>query len=112
MHMVIDNYFIDGKNYSSFINDVKGDYLCLVVNFISLSNYSEMKLDKILEKYQIKIDKFLDYGYLKNQSKDNKFILPDIANKILNGYNENEVLLVPKDQKNKGFFENFFQLFS
>ena len=69
-------------------------------------------LDKILEKYQIKIDKFLDGKYLIEQSKDNKFELPNIANKIINGFNQNEVILVPKNLKNKGLFENFFQLFS
>ena len=112
MHMIIENYSINGKNYSSFINDIKGDYLSLEVNFISIPNNFELILDKILEKYQIKIDKFLDGKYLIEQSKDNKFELPNIANKIINGYNQNEVILVPKNLKNKGFFENFFQLFS
>tara|TARA_B100001175_G_scaffold62251_1_gene50471 strand:+ start:145 stop:849 length:705 start_codon:yes stop_codon:yes gene_type:complete len=112
MHMIIENYSINGKNYSSFINDIKGDYLSLEVNFISIPSNFELILDKILEKYQIKIDKFLDGKYLIEQSKDNKFELPNIANKIINGYNQNEVILVPKNLKNKGFFENFFQLFS
>lgn len=112
MHMIVENYSINGKNYSSFINDIKGDYLSLEVNFISIPNNFELILDKILEKYQIRIDKFLDGKYLIEQSKDNKFELPNIANKIINGYNQNEVILVPKNLKNKGFFENFFQLFS
>ena len=112
MHMIVENYSINGKNYSSFINDIKGDYLSLEVNFISIPSNFELILDKILEKYQIKIDKFLDCKYLIEQSKDNKFELPNIANKIINGYNQNEVILVPKNLKNKGFFENFFQLFS
>ena len=112
MHMIVENYSINGKNYSSFINDIKGDYLSLEVNFISIPSNFELILDKILEKYQIKIDKFLDGKYLIEQSKDNKFELPNIANKIINGYNQNEVILVPKNLKNKGFFENFFQLFS
>ena len=112
MHMIVENYSINGKNYSSFINDIKGDYLSLEVNFISIPSNFELILDKILEKYQIRIDKFLDGKYLIEQSKDNKFELPNIANKIINGYNQNEVTLVPKNLKNKGFFENFFQLFS
>ena len=112
MHMIVENYSINGKNYLSFINDIKGDYLSLEVNFISIPSNFELILDKILEKYQIKIDKFLDGKYLIEQSKDNKFELPNIANKIINGYNQNEVILVPKNLKNEGFFENFFQLFS
>ena len=38
--------------------------------------------------------------------------LPEIVQKIRNGYNVNEITLIPKNIKNKGFFENFFQLFS
>jgi len=112
MHMIVKNYSVNGKNYSSFINDINGDYLSLEVNFISIPSNFELILDKILEKYQIRIDTFLDGKYLIEQSKDNKFELPNIANKIINGYNQNEVTLVPKNLKNKGFFENFFQLFS
>lgn len=112
MHMIVKNYSVNGKNYSSFINDINGDYLSLEVNFISIPSNFELILDKILEKYQIRIDKFLDGKYLIEQSKDNKFELPNIANKIINGYNQNEVTLVSKNLKNKGFFENFFQLFS
>ena len=112
MHMIVKNYSVNGKNYTSFINDINGDYLSLEVNFISIPSNFELILDKILEKYQIRIDKFLDGKYLIEQSKDDKFELPNIANKIINGYNQNEVILVPKNLKNKGFFENFFQLFS
>ena len=35
-----------------------------------------------------------------------------MANKLQNGYNHNEIILVPKNIGNKGFFEKFFQLFS
>ena len=82
MHMIIENYSINGKNYSSFINDINGDYLSLEVSFISIPSNFELILDKILEKYQIKIDKFLDGKYLIEQSKDNKFELPNIYKKI------------------------------
>ena len=35
-----------------------------------------------------------------------------MAYKILNGCNENEVMVIPKNTKKIGFFEKFFQLFS
>ena len=38
--------------------------------------------------------------------------IPEMAYMLKNGYNNNEVILVPKDKENKGFFEKFFQLFS
>ena len=36
----------------------------------------------------------------------------EMAYKIENGHNENEVKIIPKSTKNIGFFEKFFQLFS
>ena len=41
-----------------------------------------------------------------------KLNISEMAYKILNGYNENEVHLFQKNTKKLGFFEKFFQLFS
>ena len=35
-----------------------------------------------------------------------------MANKLNEGFNKNEIQLISKSRKNKGFFEKFFQLFS
>ena len=69
-------------------------------------------LDNVLEKYQIKASDYLDQNYLISLSKNENFELDQIAYKVQNGFNENEVNLVPKNPKKKGFFEKFFQLFN
>ena len=112
MHMVINNYLVNGKNYSSFESALNSDNLCLEVNFISISNDLVITFDKILEKYQIKISQYLNTNYVKNCFKDDNIELSEMAYKLRNGYNDNEVILVPKHIENKGFFEKFFQLFS
>ena len=38
--------------------------------------------------------------------------LTEMSHRILNGYNDNEVSIVPKNTKKLAFFEKFFQLFS
>ena len=38
--------------------------------------------------------------------------LTEMAHMVKNGFNSNEVMLVPKKHEKKGFFEKFFQLFS
>ena len=38
MHMIINNYLINGKNYNSYIDNLRSDNLCLEVNFLSISN--------------------------------------------------------------------------
>mgnify|MGYP005993721671 FL=1 len=111
MHMVIVNYFINGKKYSTFVNDLDVNELCLEVSFRSISNNLVSILDKILEKYQIKVNKYMDGKYISSFFDEN-FKLPDMADKIRNGYNENEIIIVPKNVRNIGFFEKFFQFFS
>ena len=112
MHMIINNYLINGKNYNSYIDNLRSDNLCLEVNFLSIPKNIAIALDKILEKYQIKIKQYLNTKYIKNFTKVENIKIPEMACMLKNGYNNNEVILVPKNKENKGFFEKFFQLFS
>ena len=112
MHMIITNYLIDNKNYPSLVKNLKCDDFCLEINFISISNKFIFKLEEILKKYQISIDKITCGHYVQSFSRSNSIDLCEMAQKIVHGYNENEVMLVPKNIDNKGFFEKFFQLFS
>ena len=111
MHMLIDNYIINGKNNFSFVDDVNCDFFCLEVKFISIPNELVIRFDKILEKYQIKITQYLNGSYVKNFFKKENLQLSEMAYNLRNGYNYNEVILVPKNIENRGFFEKFFQLF-
>ena len=111
MHIIINKYFIDGKNYHSINNNLECEQLGLEIQFISVSNSFINDLDKILENYQIKIIKYLDGNYIRNFFKEN-IDISEMTNKILNGYNENEVMIIPRNHKKVGFFERFFQLFS
>ena len=112
MHMIIINYIINDERYFSSKSDLVSDYFSLEVNFISISNELVFKLEKVLEKYQIKISQFKCGNYIKNFFTDNNSEFSQMSYKLINGYNKNEVLLVPKHFDNKGFFEKFFQLFS
>ena len=111
IHMIINNYLINDKNYSSFIDNLRGDNLCLEINFMSISNEILVKFDKILEKYQVTISQYLNENYVKNFFNGENIELSEMAYKIRNGHNYNEVILVPKNIENKGFFEKFFHFF-
>ena len=111
IHMIINKYFMNGENYSLFEENLKTDHFGLEINFKSISKNTIYDLNKILENYQIKITKFLDGSYVKaNFSKNIE--IAEMSYKILCGYNQNEVILVPKSTKKLAFFEKFFQLFS
>ena len=112
MHFIVNRYLIDGVNYTSFDEEVNGEEMCIEVNFISISNILIKKISNVLEKYQIKIDHLFEMKYIKNLFEEEHLDLSLIAFKIQNGHNQNEITLVPKSRKKRGFFEKFFQLFS
>ncbi len=111
MHMIINKYLINGQSYSSFEDHFKSDYLALEVQFKSISDRIINELENILENYQIKIIRYIDGNYIKSFC-DKEEDLATVCHEILNGYNHNEVTLVPKNTKKLAFFEKFFQLFS
>ena len=112
MHFIINKYSIDGVNYNSFENEIDGENMCVEVKFISIPNILMKEISHVLEKYQIKVDRFFDRNYINNFSALDSLDLSIVASNLKNGQNHNEISLVPKNPKIKGFFEKFFQLFS
>jgi hypothetical protein len=103
-----NNFLLNNTNNSD-------DYLFLEVNFISIPNNFTFNFDKLLENHQIKIKRYMSGCYIESffdkQSKES-IELFFMANKLNEGFNNNEVQLISKSKQNKGFFEKFFQLFS
>ena len=112
MHFIINRYSIDGVNYNSFEDEIDGEHMCVEVKFISIPNILMKEISHVLEKYQIKVDRFFDRNYINNFSALDSLDLSIVASNLKNGQNHNEIDLVPKNHKIKGFFEKFFQLFS
>ena len=112
MHILINNQFLNENNENlSLVNtDIHHQYL--EVSFITLSNHLIINLNKVLQKYQIKISKFIDCNYVKNYFKNDELELSLATHKIINGCNDNEVIIVPKSIENQGFFERFFNIFN
>ena len=110
--MIIQNYLINEKNHTSFPENTKCNSLALDVKFICLSNDLIKNVEVILKKYQISLKKVVNANYINNflnEDEDNIFLM---SKKIIVGHNSNEVLLVDKIPKNRGFFEKFFSFFS
>ena len=68
--------------------------------------------EDILKKYQISLDKILSLDYLNSFLDDKNDNLYVMAQKILDGFNENEVFITNKYSKKLGFFERFFNFFN
>ena len=112
MHIIINKFIINDKHYQTYEENMIGDHLCLEINFISISRDLGLEIEKILEKFQIRISKYLDQKYITNFFDRKDLELSNMAHQIETGINLNEVNLVPKMSNKTGFFEKFFQLFS
>ena len=112
MHIIVNKFLINGSNYSLSRYNLTGNQLNLEIQFKSISNDIINDFNKVLENYQIKVIKYLDGRYLRNFLQNGNIDIAEMAHKILDGYNENEVMIVAKNPKKHDFFEKFFQLFS
>ena len=63
MHILIREYVLGDQSHLSYIDNLPGDSYCLEIQFKSISSEIIFQLDKILEKYQIKISRCLDEVY-------------------------------------------------
>ena len=113
IHMTIEKYILDGKNYYKIPKNEKGDSFAIEIKFICLPIDFVKNLEKIFKDFQISIKNILSANYIQTSfSKNERFDFFLMTKKLLNGHNENEILLVDKTKKNKGFFEKFFAFFN
>ena len=112
IHMIIDNYQVDNKNYSSFPKNIRCNNFSLDLRFICIPLFLVEDLEKILKKYQISIKQILSKKYIEELFSDNDQNLFLKAKQPMNGFNQNEVKLEKRILKNMGFFEKFFNFFS
>ena len=112
MHILLNNQLVYDNVETSLIENENTNSQCLEVSFITISNDLIINLNKVLQEYQIKISKFIDGKYVKDYFKDDELELSLATHKLINGFNNNEVIIVPKNTENQGFFERFFNVFS
>ncbi len=112
IHMLIKRYLIGDHDYFEFYQEQIGSNIKLEIQFIVVPNNFIQQIDRVLEKYQIKIDNYLCSDYIKTLALEKNSSLSEMAYKIQMGYNKNEVILKPQNSRKTGFFEKFFQLFS
>ena len=111
IHMIIEKYILDNECYYEIPQNKKFENISIEVKFICISENMVNNLENILKQFHISVKNIVSFNYLEKFLNDEKYDLFEMTKKILEGYNKNEVLIVNKTNKNKGFFEKFFNLF-
>ena len=112
IHMLIENYQIDGKDYSFLPDNLKCNNFSLDIKFICLSKNLIEHYESVLKRYHILVNQILNAEYIEQFQDQQNPNIYTTASRIISGYNNNEISLVNKNLKSKGFFEKFFDLFS
>ena len=112
IHLLVEKYFINDQTYDYFPLNKKADNLIIDLSFLCLSKKLIKDLEQILRNYQISINKIVSADYVENYFEDDNSDIFSNCQRIIEGINQNEVLLIAKNQKKLGLFERFFHLFS
>ena len=112
IHMKIDQFNIDNEYYKVLPDKAGCKSLSLDLSFICVPNNILNSFEKVLNKFQISVYRTISYEYLHSFLKISSNNLELVAQKILTGFNENEVVLMKKKPKNLSFFEKFFNFFN
>ena len=111
LHMKIDKFYIDGTYFETLPEKKNCNNLSIEVSYICIPKRISKTIEDVLRKYQISLDKILSLDYLNSFLDDKNDNLYVMAQKILDGFNENEVYITNKYSKKLGFFEKFFNFF-
>ena len=112
IHIKIDQFCIDNRYHKVLPDKVSCKSLSLDLSFICVPNNILKSFEKVLNRFQISVFRTISYQYLHSYLKINSNNLELVAQKIMTGFNENEVILMKKKPKNLGFFEKFFNFFN
>ena len=112
IHMVINKSIVEGKKKNLSLEGENFKNLILEIRFECLENKIVYDIEKFFSDYQISVKRLFLANHLKfhinNQTKN----VVHVANKIICGEYENEVMWYKKKTIKDGFFEKFFKFFS
>ena len=112
IHFFIQKYVIDNKFFTTLPKNVNCNIFSLDTEFICLPKNLIEKIEKILKKYHISLNRILSASYLEKLKDNTGNTIFTTASRIISGHNSNEILLIGKTNKKQGFFERFFNFFN
>ena len=111
-HMIINKFSVDGKDFTKIAEISNYNKIFIEIKFICLNKNIIENFKNILSKYQIFVKNIICFEYLREFENFNQSKSTIIAQKVLNGLNQNEIFYTKKSSKKLSFFEKFFNFFN
>tara|TARA_B100000989_G_scaffold101434_1_gene74104 strand:+ start:792 stop:1496 length:705 start_codon:yes stop_codon:yes gene_type:complete len=112
LHVLVDQYIIDGKEYFEFPENLDYKEFILDVSFITINSSTVKMLNRILKDCNIEVKKIVSHQY-SSRFADKKDPSPcNAAKKVIDGINPLEVKIQNLKAKTQGLFEKMFNFFS
>ena len=112
LHILVDQYIIDGKEYYEFPENLDYKEFIVDVSFITINNSTVKMLNRILKDCNVEVKKIISHQY-SSRFADKKDSSPCIAaKKVIDGINPLEVKTHNLEAKTRGLFEKMFNFLS
>ena len=112
LHILVDQYIIDGEKYFEFPKNLDYNEFILDVSFITINNSTAKMLNRILKDCNIEVKKIISHQYSSRFANNNDSSPCIAAKKVIDGINPLEVKVHNLKAKTQGLFEKIFNFFS
>ena len=111
LHILIDKYILDGKEYLEFPENINYEELVIDVSFITVHSSTVKTLNKIFKDCNIEVKKIISHQYSSRFAEKSE-INPCIAGKkVIDGINPSEIIMHNLYTRKQGLFEKMFNFF-
>ena len=112
IHIIINKYIIDGKNYNNIPRNIKFKKIILEIELICLDKKLINKISNLFKECNIEINKIVSFEYAKNflDNEDDKTMCIS-AKKVLNGANKSEIKIQEINPSKSKIFDRIFNFF-
>tara|TARA_B100001250_G_scaffold143055_1_gene122400 strand:+ start:438 stop:1148 length:711 start_codon:yes stop_codon:yes gene_type:complete len=112
VHIIVKKYVVNDLDYKFAPIDIACNKISLEIKFICFPKNLIKKIEILFNNFQITVNKIICTGYAKSfiNHTDEENIC-QIGHKLKNGFNKQEVVIIPKKIEKKGFFEKLFHFF-
>ena len=112
LHVLVDKYIIDDKEYFEFPENLDYKEFIIDVSFITINSSTVKMLNRILKDCNIELKKIVSHQY-SSRFADKKDPSPcNAGKKVIDGINPLEVKIHNLKAKTQGLFERMFNFFS